>query len=94
LKPLIDFAQAIGFMGPPDRWEEARRTVAATRAEAAAAAAAGSGQGVKPGEILIDAKISKDASGKTAAGTNANATASKTDKKDETKQDDKTKKKK
>ena len=36
LKPLIDFAAAIGFKGPPDRYEEARKIIAANKAEAAA----------------------------------------------------------
>lgn len=91
LKPLIDFAEAIGFKGPPDRYEEARRTVAAARAEAEAATAVAKA-GAKPGDVVITGTIAKDADGKTV--TKPNATASKTDKKDVKKVDDKTKKKK
>jgi hypothetical protein len=78
LKPLIDLAMAIGFKGPPDRYEEAKRVVAANKAEAEAIAAAAKA-GAKPGEIVITGVIEKDANGK--AVTKPNATPAKTDKK-------------
>jgi outer membrane assembly lipoprotein YfiO len=91
LKPLIDFVEAIGFKGPPDRYEEAKRTVAAEKAEAEAVAAAAKA-GAKPGDVVITGTIAKDADGKTTA--KPNATTSKTDKKDVKKVDDQTTKKK
>ena len=92
LKPLIDFAEAIGFKGPPDRYEEARRIIAANKAEAVAAAEAlKAGQaGGKPGEILITGTIERGPDGKPVAGSNPKKTPPATDKKGEKKQDDKT----
>ncbi len=92
LRPLIDFALAIGFKGPPDRFEEAKRAVASTKAAAAAAAASA---GTKPGDVVITGTIEKGADGKAVA--KPNATPAKTDKKDDKKStkkvDDKKKKK-
>jgi len=85
LRPFIDFAEAIGFKGPPDRYEEAKRIVEANRAEAATAAAGQ--EGVKPGDVLINATITKGPDDK--AVVNPNGTQQKTDKKDDKKQDDK-----
>jgi outer membrane assembly lipoprotein YfiO len=92
LKPLIDFAMAIGFKGPPDPYERAKKIVAATKADASAAAAAG--QAGKPGDVLITGTIEKGPDGKPVAGTSSKGTPPATDKKNEKKQDDKTKKKK
>jgi outer membrane assembly lipoprotein YfiO len=97
LKPFIDFVEAIGFKGPPDRYEEAIKTVAAAKAEAEAAASAAASAalmaGIKPGDVVITGTIAKDANGKATA--KPNATTSKTDKKKDVKKvDDKTKKKK
>ncbi len=92
LKPLIQFAEAIGFKGPPDRFEEAKRIVASTKAAAEAAAAAAAG--AKPGDVVITGTIEKGADGKAVA--KPNLTPPKTDKKDDPKNtkkvDDKTKK--
>ncbi len=83
LKPLIDFAEAIGFKGQPDRYDQAQKIVAANKAQAAAAAnAAAAG---KPGDVLINATIEKSADGKPAAKSNEPP------KKDDKKQDDKKK---
>jgi outer membrane assembly lipoprotein YfiO len=92
LKPLLLFAEAIGFKGPPDRYEEARKIIAANKAEAAAAAEAlKAGQtGGKPGEILITGTIERGPDGKPVAGSNAKGTPPATDKKDDKKQDNKT----
>ena len=38
VKPLLDFGKALGFVGSPDRYEEAREIVETQRAEAAKAA--------------------------------------------------------
>jgi outer membrane assembly lipoprotein YfiO len=83
LRPFIDFAQAIGFKGPPDRYEEAKRIVEANKAQAAAAAA--SQEGAKPKDVLINATITKSPDDKAAV--NPNGTQQKTDKKDVKKQD-------
>jgi tetratricopeptide (TPR) repeat protein len=82
LKPLIAFAEAIGFKGPPDRFEEAQKIVARDRAAAEEKAASQSG---KPGDVMINAVIEKGPDGK--AVVNPNVTPPKTDKKDETKKD-------
>jgi hypothetical protein len=82
LKPVIDLAMAMGFIGPPDRYEAAKKVVEATKAEnerAAAAAAA-----VKPGDVMINAGvIEKGADGRTV--DNPNAPPPKVDKKAEAK---------
>ncbi len=94
LRPLIDFAMAIGFKGPPDRFEEAKRVVASTKAAAEAAATAAKA-GAKPGDVVITGTIEKGADGKAVA--KPNATPAKTDKKNDQKStkkvDDKKKKK-
>lgn len=70
LKPFIQFAEAIGFKGPPDRYEAAKRTVEAKRAEAASAASAKPVEEDKrPDDILINTQIEKDASGQTRVST-------------------------
>jgi outer membrane assembly lipoprotein YfiO len=95
LRPFIDFAEAIGFKGPPDRYDQAQKIVASNKAQAAAAAA--SAAGTKPGDVLINATIQKGPDGKAVVKPNA---ADKKDdkkqeviKKDDQKQDDKTIKK-
>ncbi len=68
LKPIINFAEALGFKGSPDRYESAKKTVETRKAEAAAVAAQGPkpGEEGKPGsETLIDVTLKKDVSGKT-----------------------------
>ncbi len=97
LRPLIQFAEAIGFKGPADRFTQAQRVIAARKAEAEAAAAAAN----KPqtstdgGEVLINATLKQNTNGQTVGGTSTNVTPAKTDKKVDTKkQDDTTKKKK
>jgi hypothetical protein len=92
LKPLISFAQALGFKGPPDRYEQAQRTLAAMKAEAQADTAVA--DGVRAGdELLIQATLEKDASGRTketaVVGSNPKGTQPPTDKKDDKKKDSK-----
>jgi hypothetical protein len=79
LRPFIDFAEALGFKGPPDRYDQAQKIVAASKAQAAAAAA--SAAGTKPGDVLINATIEKGPDGKAVVKPNA------ADKKDDKKQD-------
>jgi outer membrane protein assembly factor BamD len=100
LKPLIDFGKAIGFMGPPDRYELAKKAVEAEKGKSADALAAKS---EKTGEttdddIQITTTIYKSASGETKdstiLGTNPAAASgqSNTDK-DKRKNTNKTKRK-
>jgi outer membrane assembly lipoprotein YfiO len=82
LKPLVDFATAIGFKGPPDKFEEAKRIAAETKASAEAAAAAAKA-GAQSGDVIITGTIEKGADGKSTA--KPNAAPAKTDKKDDKK---------
>jgi outer membrane assembly lipoprotein YfiO len=94
LKPLIAFVEAIGFKGPPDRYEQAQKQLAATRAEAESAPANGAQSGGKPGDVMITGTIQKGPDGKPIVGTDPKGTPPATDKKDDKKQDAKTTKKK
>lgn len=85
LKPFISFAEALGFKGPPDRYEFARKTIEEKKAETATAQASASAEEGKTGDgILIEAVVKKDASGKTeqsaVLGGNPNASPASTDK--------------
>lgn len=88
LSPLIDFAKALGFAGPKDRYEEAKSIVETKKAEAALAAAKAekSGDGAKAGDgMMIEATLTKDAAGNTktsavvggASGASADSGAAK-----------------
>ena len=94
LKPLIIFAEAIGFKGPPDRFAQAQKEVAAARAQAENADANGAQGGGKPGDVLITGTIQKGPDGKPVAGADAKGTPQATDKNSDKKQDPKTTKKK
>jgi outer membrane assembly lipoprotein YfiO len=65
LKPMIDFINALGFIGPPDRYEEAKKTVATEKAKEAEAAAKQSEAEQASGDIQIETIIKKSASGET-----------------------------
>jgi outer membrane assembly lipoprotein YfiO len=71
LKPFISFAEALGFKGPPDRYEEAKKAVEDKKAEALLAAQAPKPTDVvKTGDgILIETTIRKNASGQTETST-------------------------
>jgi outer membrane assembly lipoprotein YfiO len=78
LKPFIDFASALGFKGPPDRYEAAKRSVEAKRAEGVMAQSGKPAEGEKAADdILINTTLSKDSTGKTQVSTvlGGNATA-------------------
>ncbi len=84
LRPFIMFAEAIGFKGPPDRYEFARKKVEEQKAEALAQASAPA-DAAKAGEnTQIEAFLTKDASGKSTqtavVGSNTNASTPVTDK--------------
>ena len=93
LRPFINFAEALGFKGPPDRYEAAKRSVEEKKAETAAAQASPPAEGGKPGDdILIQTTLSKDPSGKTQQSTvlggNPNTPTAGTDKNTEKKKKD------
>jgi len=79
LRPFVDFVEAMGFKGPPDRYDQAQKIVAANKAQAAAVAASAAGS--KPGDVLINATIEKGPDGKAVVKPNA------PDKKDDKKQE-------
>jgi outer membrane protein assembly factor BamD len=70
LKPFIDFGKALGFVGAPDRYELAKKTVEEEKAKSveAAAAAAKSGEGGTD-DIQIETTIRKNAAGETQDST-------------------------
>jgi outer membrane protein assembly factor BamD len=84
-KPILSFANALGFVGPPDRYELAKKTVEEQKG-AAQAAAAEQGQS---GDVLIEATIEKSADGRTresaVLGSGTNASRQSTDKNGEPK---------
>lgn len=101
LKPFVDFAQALGFKGPEDRFKQAKRMVEEKKTETAAAQAqAATTEGGKAADdILITTTLSKDPSGKTQSqtvlGANSGAAPSGIDKNaDKKKNADKNSKKK
>ncbi len=65
LKPLIDFGKALGFIPPPDRYEEAKRTLDAEKAKVAEAEGARTGADAAGDDILIESEIRKSATGET-----------------------------
>jgi outer membrane assembly lipoprotein YfiO len=69
LKPLVELAGAIGFVGQPDRYEEAKRLIEAKKADAAAQNAKAAEVGKAGDDILIQTTLRKDASGKTQETT-------------------------
>lgn len=81
LKPFTSFLTALGFMGNQDRYELAKKTIEAQKAEAAAVQA---GQTGTAGDgVQIEAILKKDASGQTeqsavlgSAGANGSQQAS------------------
>ena len=91
LKPFADFVEALGFRGPPDRYEYAKKTVEEQRTAAAAAVKPGEGERTSDG-ILIETTLRKDATGKveesTTLGGNAKVPAAASDKKDDKKKED------
>jgi len=92
LKPLIMFSEAIGIKGEPDRYELAKETVEARKAEAADALAAKEKEAEQPlGTATIEAIIVKDAAGNTTTSTTsesgANTVAATSDKNTDTKKD-------
>ena len=97
LKPFIDFTKALGFAGPPDLYEEARKTVEEERAKTAQASAAKPGEGSPAGgDIQIESIIRKSASGETQDTTilGGSSSSSNQEKKEEPKETNKSRNKK
>jgi len=95
LKPFVSFVQALGFVPPPDRYEEAVEKLAAMKGEKDARVA----EGVQTSDnVLIEATLEKDASGKTVGtavlGSNPKGKQPASDKEDDKKKDSKKDKKK
>jgi len=65
MKPLLDFGKALGFVGSPDRYEEAKEIIEAGKAKAAKEAAEKAREGEKPDGIDIEDEIRKPASEET-----------------------------
>ncbi len=83
LKPFTSFLSALGFIGNEDRYELAKKTVEAQKAEAAAVQAGQTGESSTADGVQIEAILKKDASGQTqqsavlgSAGANGSQQAS------------------
>jgi outer membrane assembly lipoprotein YfiO len=82
LKPFIDFGKALGFVSPPDRYEDAKRIIDAEKVKVAEAAAKNAESERAADDILIESEIRKSASGETKDSTvlrNNSGTASQRD---------------
>jgi outer membrane protein assembly factor BamD len=90
LKPLADLASALGFKGPPDRYESAKKEIEASKTATEATQQA---QDANSDDVLIKAVLKQDASGKKSDSavltSNPKGTVQATDKKDDKKKDDK-----
>jgi outer membrane assembly lipoprotein YfiO len=73
LKPLIDFGKALGFVGPPDRYEAAKKSVEEDKAKAAEAAGKAGEGDQKNGDILIQTTLRQSADGKIQDSTTLGA---------------------
>lgn len=96
LRPITGFAKALGFIGPPDPYETAKKALAAE--EAAVAASQSTAEGNRTAEdILITTELKKTGTGETQAktvlGSNPNESQPATDKEEEKKADADKKKK-
>jgi outer membrane protein assembly factor BamD len=60
LKPIIDFGKALGFVAPPDQYEEAQKSLVEAKTKKAEA-----GEGSTGEDIQIETIIRKSASGET-----------------------------
>ena len=69
LKPFIDFGKALGFVSPPDRYEDAKKIVDAEKVKVAEEAAKDAESEKVADDILIESEIRKSASGETRDST-------------------------
>lgn len=68
-KPFIDFGKALGFISPPDMYEDAKKTIEAEKVKVAEAASKDAGSEKVADDILIESEIRKSASGATKDST-------------------------
>jgi hypothetical protein len=85
LRPIKDFGKALGFVGPPDPYETAKRAVESSRAEAGAVETTTVAEGEKAGDDFpIQATITKSSTGpseaKAVLGSNSKETNKNADK--------------
>jgi outer membrane protein assembly factor BamD len=74
MKPLIDFGKALGFVGSPDIYKEAHKTVDAEKIKNAQVAAAKAGEDNQPGDdIQIERTIVKNSEGETPKASSVGA---------------------
>jgi tetratricopeptide (TPR) repeat protein len=95
LKPLIEFGKALGFVAPPDRYEEAKRIIEAEKAKVAEEASKkAEAEQAAADDIQIETIIRKSASGETRDTTILKETsgASAPDDAEKKKEDQKSKK--
>jgi outer membrane assembly lipoprotein YfiO len=83
-KPFIDFGKALGFVAPPDRYEEAKKIIEAEKAKVAEEAVkkAEAEQAAAAEDIQIETTIRKSASGESSDTTvlkNTSGTAASND---------------
>jgi tetratricopeptide (TPR) repeat protein len=69
LKPFIDFGKALGFVAPPDRYEEAKRIIETEKAKVALEASKQAETAQPEDDIQIETVIRKSASGKSSDTT-------------------------
>ncbi len=69
LKPFIDFGKALGFVGPPDRYDMAKKTVELERIKTAEASTKSADGSQSPDDILIQTTLRKSASGEMQEST-------------------------
>jgi outer membrane assembly lipoprotein YfiO len=82
LKPFIEFGKALGFVSPPDRYEDAKKIIVAEKVKVAEVAAKNAESEKVADDILIESEIRKSASGETKDTTvlrNNSGTASQSD---------------
>jgi outer membrane assembly lipoprotein YfiO len=81
LRPIKDFGKALGFVGPPDPYETAKRAVESSRSEAGAAETATVAEGEKAGDDFpIQATITKSSTGQSDAKAVLGSNSKETDK--------------
>jgi outer membrane assembly lipoprotein YfiO len=89
LRPFIDFGKALGFVGSPDRYEEAKKAVEAEKTKSAEAQKPG---GQTSEDIQIETVIRKSASGETSETTTLGGSSTAAQQGNADKQKDKDKK--
>jgi tetratricopeptide (TPR) repeat protein len=95
LKPLIEFGKALGFVGPPDRYEEAKKTLELEKTKTAEAELEKKGEGGEAADsIQIETILRKSASGEVQDTTILGSGTGSVSQSDKEKKTDTAKKKK